>query len=70
METYNLEKIEESIIVRTQGSNSISSVTYEIPVDNMGNPVEYLNKFRAIDGNQMHIFNDEQEYRTWLQSLY
>lgn len=70
MNTYNLKSIQELNLDNSAGYNNISTTEYKIPVDEFNNPVEYLHKFRAIiDQQQMIIFDSEQEYNQWRQSL-
>jgi hypothetical protein len=67
MNTYNLATVEEATITPLpEEGNAVSTTSYIIPVDNSGNPVEYLTKFRIIKNNQMLVFDNEQEYRDYL----
>lgn len=43
---------------------------FQLPIDEFGIvPPDYLHKFRAIQNNQMIVFEDEQEYINYLNNL-
>jgi hypothetical protein len=64
MNTYNLKTVEEAFYI----NNSLSTTTYQIPVDDQGNTPAYLDKFRLVTGGQMLVFDTEQEYRNYIAS--
>jgi hypothetical protein len=64
MNTYNLKTVEEAFYI----NNSLSTTTYQIPVDDQGNIPAYLDKFRLVTGGQMLVFDSEQEYRNYITS--
>jgi hypothetical protein len=64
METYTLKTVEQSVLI----NGSLSSTSYDIPVDSQGKVPDYIDKFRLITNGQMFVFDTEQEYRDWLQN--
>jgi hypothetical protein len=67
MNTYNLTTVEETTIIPLpEGGSGVSTTSYILPVDGSNNPVEYLTKFRILQNNQMLVFDNEQEYRDYL----
>jgi len=64
MNTYNLKTVEEAFYI----NNSLSTTTYQIPVDDQGNTPAYLDKFRLVTGGQMLVFDTRQEYLDYLNS--
>lgn len=63
MNTYTLTTVEEMHI---NEAGDISTTTYTIPSNN-GTPVtDYTTKFRIVKDGQMLVFDNEQEYRDYL----
>ena len=63
MNTYNLTTVAETNIIQF----GVSTTTTLVPINSDGTPVtDYTVKNRVIKGDQMIIFDTEQEYRDWL----
>jgi hypothetical protein len=64
MNTYNLKTVNEATII----GDNLSTISYVIPIDDLGNIPDYLAKDRIIKNGQMLVFNTRQEYLDYLES--
>jgi hypothetical protein len=65
MNTYTLTTVEEMHIT---DAGNITTTFYTIPIDNGAPVTDYITKFRIVRNNEMLVFNNEQEYRDYLDS--
>lgn len=66
MKIYNFTTVKETTII----GDTLMTQDFQLPIDEFGIvPPDYLHKFRAIQNNQMIVFEDEQEYINYLNNL-
>lgn len=64
MNIYTMKTIEEASVHEI----AVSTTTFSVPVDSLGNIPEYLNKDRIIKDGQMLVFDTRQEYLDYLSA--
>lgn len=66
MNTYIFKTVKETTIV----GGSMMTQENKVPIDDLGNvPIDYLHKNRVIKGEQLLVFDTEQEYNDYINNV-